>query len=425
MGYILPVEPESPLDDNLIVFGDSQHHANVQAVYDYVVSNTSYKAIWATITPQQYNEFTSQGYNCFAEYKPEEAQKYLSTAKYIVTYNWLPTINKRKGQIYVNLNHTITLSKLPQAGYHEAMNGYVDFAASSDIICSSSLLSGFTDPCTLLQTSIAVTGSPRCDYIYNSNGNENLKEIYPDIDNYKIKILYAPSGIIGSVEDGKFIKCELHNLFNYSDFDQTRFEEFLEEHSICVLVRWHPLNQDKIQFTLPKHCYNLQDKDLDRKTIYHILNDIDIMISDVSQLSVEYCLLNRPIIRLWSNIETQVNMNDVGLGNPKFWFPGWPANNQEELEHAIADAVDHPERYSNECKTVRDLVFKYQDGYSARRVVEAMESYIETPNYLWKVYAEGLYKSNQELDLRNQSLINSTSWKLTRPLRELMKLLRR
>ena len=114
-----------------------------------------------------------------------------------------------------------------------------------------------------------------------------------------------PKKLKSKFNDSFYIEVKRHgdpNEFGFENFNSENFNKFLEENNLFLVYKLHPneeshLNEykDLINSKFSFHLNNqvLLENNFD---FYEVLNCADILITDYSEIFIDYLLLNRPII---------------------------------------------------------------------------------------------------------------------------------
>ncbi len=277
-------------------------------------------------------------------------------SKYIVTSHGYHLFLKAKNQVYVNLWHGMPLKAMGYAENNPRIlppnsNDANYYLIATSITMRNALAACFNqDP-----RRIHVTGQPRNDKIFKGCSKNLIKR--PE---YKTIILYAPT----YRENGS-------NPI-LADFDKERFQNFLREHEILFIVKFHPLEEayaleffkDMANVILLKDQM-LQEHQID---IYDILPCADILVTDYSSIYFDFLLLDRPIIFTVPDLEDYRRRRGFILEPYDFWMPGPKVKSFSEFLEEIEKSLKDPGYYLEERKTINDLVNHYKDDRSSERV---------------------------------------------------------
>lgn len=219
-----------------------------------------------------------------------------------------------------------------------------------------------------------VTGAPRNDYLFNSNGIEELERILSmPIDHNNI-IIYAPTwqnrfyNLTGS-------EFSFKDLFGFNEFNNESFLDFLEKNEIYFLIKPHP----KVERILSSFkCNNFERVKFlsstllrDKKTdFYKTLNAASILITDYSSIYFDWLLLNKPVIFVPTNIEEYRQERGWLLEPYDIWMAGPKCFDQPSLEAEIEKCIEDGDYYKKARQWVLEIVHHYKDGNSTYRVKE-------------------------------------------------------
>ena len=135
--------------------------------------------------------------------------------------------------------------------------------------------------------SIVITGQPRNDLFREKIERASLVSGI-DFDSYSKVVLYMPTYRVSPNTHRDVVKDILKDLSS-----SERFQDYLKSKNILFLVKLHPLTQFAMESD-NRHFQVLGDKQV--KSVQHLLMATDTLVTDYSSCSVDYALLNRPIV---------------------------------------------------------------------------------------------------------------------------------
>lgn len=93
-----------------------------------------------------------------------------------------------------------------------------------------------------------------------------------------------------------------------------------------------------------------------------LLPEADVMLCDTSSIMFEFMFLDRPVVTFRTKMPGPylINVQEVG-----------------DLEQALKDAVSYPETLMAETRALCDQLHSFRDGRSSRRVMGAVEDFLE------------------------------------------------
>lgn len=216
-----------------------------------------------------------------------------------------------------------------------------------------------------------VTGMPRNDLLFVTDGKQNILDRFPDSRGKKI-ILYMPTfretdGVKNGNENGY--------LFYWEDFDLNQMQKFCRKHNLFFIFKLHPSDESKVkEWCVESDCFGLlTDQLLGERVMYELLNGADALITDYSSVYFDYLLLNRMIIFTNKDEESYAENRGFILEPLDFWRPGPVVNTMPELYIQLKKVSEGIDEYDRERLKVIPFVHRYLDGNSSQRLFDFME----------------------------------------------------
>lgn len=216
-----------------------------------------------------------------------------------------------------------------------------------------------------------ITGAPRNDFLFNSNGRNNLEKIIgKKLVNKKI-LMFVPTFRKGysKIQGSK----NFNNLFGFEEFQSEKFNNFLKEKNLFLVYRLHPheeghLNEYK-NLIDPEFSFNLNNQILLKNNFdfYEILNCADILITDYSGVFIDYLLLNRPIIFNPTDLQDYVKTRGFLYTPYDQWTPGRKIETQKSLLNEIDDILKGNDTFSDQRQLAKNIWHQYMDNKSSFR----------------------------------------------------------
>lgn len=362
---------------------------NPHALYEYIERHTEHETAWLIKRDEKYYELKKRGIRC-ASYNTLEGNKLLESADFVIVNSYtFPQIQKREGQIFVNLWHGSGIKA------HDFYNHDMDmkharnikkFSDMIDLMCVHSLDDRFKLSAQLNfdLRKCFVTGQARLDCVKTSHGIEKIKQLFGDkMQDYKKLIFFAPSfRANGSSHSGTIFS---DNIFRAEDYNAAVLDKFLQENQAALIYKLHPIEQTAFsgrEFHLSEDCYELTDQMLFEKDIRYdeLLNAFDIMISDYSSIAFDFLLLNRPIVYLLPDYEEYVAERGFVFHNVDMFMPGKKAFSFMDMVEALQTTLEDPNRYKMERELVLSQRFDFYDDQSAKRCFETIVNFKKLPD---------------------------------------------
>lgn len=378
LDYILPKDKNLVIFNSIPTFSD-----NAYAYYKYLLKNhpNKYKYVWlyTDTCPNNKNSKNVNIYSFQGIYNLLRAKYIVSThASYCLDFIHI------KNHVLFNVWHGMPLKTL---GHNEPNLSKLLFERYKNL-GKYSYMFGTSDIFNCMLTSCFhnnfyktfVTGQPRTDLIWDKTNQEKIEKLFK-FSQYDKVVFYMPT--YKEAENNRTIgqkETVYNNLFYFDDYNEERFVKYLEEKNILFLMKPHPFDENFYNEhlnTLPKseNFKIIFNEDLRKNSIYsyELFKYIDLMISDFSSVTLDYLILNRPVIYL-NNLseEYQQNRGMILPDNTKLFMPGSKVNNYTKLEFAIERNLYHDE-FKAERERILPLIHKYQDNKSSERIYEIMK----------------------------------------------------
>lgn len=230
------------------------------------------------------------------------------------------------------------------------------------------------------ESKYVITGMPRNDLLFTSDGKQNLSKILGFNISSKKVILYMPTfrhSVYGEVNGN----ANKFNIFDIDELNEISLDDFLEKLDAIMIFKFHPLQikeaikvikEKKLRNIFIIEDNNLVENDLD---FYEVVNSADILITDYSSIYFDYLLLDRPIIFTPLDVDEYEKNRGFLLEPLDFWLPGPKCKDFNELKREIEKSLTDGGYYKKEeRKIIRDIVHRYKDANSSRRVWELIEN---------------------------------------------------
>lgn len=308
------------------------------------------------------------------------------TSKYVVisSIKFFLDYYKSKKHAYVNLWHgmpikTLGYTNLAELKDKKTMKYFKFIGDNFKCFATSDLFKHLLSSCFMVEDkNVFVTGCPVTDIIID-NDNKNVEELFK-FNNYKNTVLYLPTYKTKHPKAGNQIKTEYNNIFYFENFTNSDFVEFLEKNNILFVMKPHP-HDEKFYLenldTLPQsdNFKVIFDKDLkDNKIdLYEMFKYTDLMIGDYSSVTIDFLILNRPVLYLDNLSEDYSSTRGMILpDNYEILMPGHMIKTYKELEEKIIDSLTVDSTKDLRTRTI-PLLHKHCDAKASERIFEIMK----------------------------------------------------
>lgn len=291
---------------------------------------------------------------------------------------------KKKGLLTVEVWHGFPLKAMGFMDLDSREYTYAQWAKWADFILSySPFYNTLMTACNGGRaTQYVVTGMPRNDFLFRSNGKKLLEKLAKkELKDYKI-VFYLPTFREHKVFSDVDVEGERlsQNILRLQDFSWEALVDFLEKQRIQLVFKPHPLEAEILKnVPIPSQVLLLTEEMLEEEKIdlYELLNSADVLLTDYSSVYFDYLLLDRPIIFIPTDLTHYRKRRGLLLEPYDFWAPGPKAYSYQGLEEEILKALDGRDNYKHQRKIIRDIVHFYQDGQSTERVWSFLTEILE------------------------------------------------
>ncbi|KUP25443.1 CDP-glycerol glycerophosphotransferase family protein [Paenibacillus sp. DMB5] len=242
------------------------------------------------------------------------------------------------------------------------------FSKKTAISSLSHLYSIFMGYCLRLDfEKFVITGYPRNDMIFKSDGKKMLEKLIGPINQRKV-LFYAPT------HRDSFLTSNGNNAALISDmdgFDEKAFNDFLSENNILFLYKKHTVQLSRKMFTNSENIVELTDEMLHSNDmdLYEILNGIDGLISDYSSIIIDFLLTDKPIILTPLDLEEYSSTRGLMMEPYDAWMPGEIALDYHQFQQAVVDSLFGEDKFKKDRERLKRITHKYADGNSSERVL--------------------------------------------------------
>ena len=222
-----------------------------------------------------------------------------------------------------------------------------------------------------------ITGAPRNDFLFNSDGRGNLGKILGTSLNNKKIVMFVPTFRKGysKIQGSK----NFNNLFGFETFHSESFNNFLEKNNLFLIYKLHP-NEEKYlseykNLINSKFSFHLNNQVLleNNFDFYEILNCADILVTDYSGIFIDYLLLNRPIIFNPTDLEDYVKTRGFLYTPYNEWTPGSKIKTQEDLINEINNILKGIDSFIDQRRLFKNIWHQYKDNNSSFRATEIVK----------------------------------------------------
>lgn len=367
-----------PINDKLVVMeSEGDLSDNSYALYDYMRTHgylDKYKVVWLVNNTSVKNKERFKNTTFVSKLPDKLSFKRMSDLSrcrwYIYDHtNLLAPLKIRSKQQVVYLSHGW--------GYKASKGGEKKNKTTFDIITTTGPMAaeGLTTYWGESLKKSRITGYPRLDYFFKDN-----KEIQKKVNKkwnfnlYKKVIFWMPTfrqSFNSELSEDYFNSQTGLPIFETEE-QLIKFSDYLKKNDILLVFKLHHL-----QASLPiykksfENILIVKDEMLKKMEIqlYQFIPFADILISDYSSISIDYLLLNRPIIFTLDDYEEYNKSRGLFPKDAIKYMPGYHVYSQAELEESISEIMSGKDKY----KLVRNRIINnyhtFKDGNSSKRIL--------------------------------------------------------
>lgn len=367
-----------PVKNNRIVLeSEGDYSDNGQALYFYMQKHgylDLYEVIWLASNPSD----LKKRYGLKACTKQTSSihwttNYYLATCKYYIYdhNNRFERIRKRKEQYILYLSHGFGYKTAKGYDGSKVKTWFDKIVATGNIPAEGSTrFWGFgVDKAVTL-------GYPRMDYFFSdlSSVRKTINRAYHFSD-FTSVILWMPTF-------RKSNKRELSEeymtnetglpLFNTKQ-ELNEFNTFLKQNHILFILKLHHLQADLPIFQSRfSNLLIIKDEELSAKKIqlYQFIALTDALVTDYSSVSVDYMLLNRPIIYTLDDYEEYNKSRGIWPENAIDFMIGYHVYTIGEIKRAILEISSGADIYQKKRNQEIGRFHTYRDGNSSKRILD-------------------------------------------------------
>lgn len=214
------------------------------------------------------------------------------------------------------------------------------------------------------KSNVVINGEPVNDDLLNRRVTYNL-------GNYSKIGLWAPtfrqSDYLGydDSEEG------LLPAFDENDYEE--LNENLKTHNFMLIVKLHPCqnvdNKEILHFS-NLNIYSHKEFVEHGYDLYSLLSQVDFLLGDYSSVSLQYLLLDRPQAFVIPDIDEYKQKRGFAFDDPLEYMPGVKVFNKNDLYNFFDELDSNVDRFAEERKRVKNIIYKYQDSNNCKRALE-------------------------------------------------------
>ncbi len=360
-----------PIDEKLIIFeSEGDFCDNAYALYrDFLDMGLGekYEFVWAVD-----GEYGNGIKTIKKTLKSPRTLWYMARAKHFLYdhNNMYAPLRKRKGQVLSYLGHGAGF-KLGK-GSHQKVVSEPDYRFTQGRMASKANAVHWNKPVELYTP----IGTPRLDWFFSdlTEVNAKLEDAY-GFSRYDKIGLWMPTFRKSDSADisDDTTKNETGLPLFTTDESLDAFDAFLKEQNVLMILKLHHLQSELPTFSRKyTNLLIVRDEDLAGMGVqlYQFIPSADFLVTDYSSISVDYLLLDRPIIYTLDDYDQYKSTRGLWPENLLDWFPGDHVYTEEEFRDSIKGILEGKDTHAEERARVRKEYYDHEDGNAGRRIAE-------------------------------------------------------
>ncbi len=370
-----------PIREDYLVFeSEGDLSDNSYALFNYLKENDylkKYKVMWLLDDLSNAKEFENTIFEKKRTSKPSiRRNMFLARAKYYIYdhRNVLEEVGRRPETKAIYLSHGF--------GYKAGKGKPIDDPDKifDKMICTGELaaegLSAFWG--TNINKTVPL-GYSRMDYFFKND--PKVKEIINGqfhFDNYDKVILWMPTfrQTANKYISEDYIQNETGLPFFNTKNDLDNFNTFLKDNSLLFVLKLHHLQASLPIFSEKfSNILIVNDSQLKKLNVqlYQFIPLSDGLITDYSSISVDYMLLDKPIVYILDDLPQYQASRGIWPENVLDYMTGYQVYDIDALKSAIIDIKDGNDKYRELRNEKIGIFHTHKDGNTSKRIVEYLE----------------------------------------------------
>ncbi len=219
-----------------------------------------------------------------------------------------------------------------------------------------------------------ITGLPRNDQLLSNPASVRSRLKFLRGNAFKKKIVWLPT-----YRKSVFTQVPEHgrdsgNVFGMPGITAEALNDLFKRHDAFAIVKPHPWSRLKQSIELSNLAVVddqwLRDRGL---TLYELLGQMDVLVTDISSVVVDYLILDRPVIHSFPDLAEYESSKGFTINPVTDYLVGPMAVNAEELFDCLSRVLQGEDAHAAQRKRMRQLFHKYTDGDSTNRLLKHLK----------------------------------------------------
>ena len=216
-----------------------------------------------------------------------------------------------------------------------------------------------------------ITGLPRNDRLFSKPDAVWQRLEFPKGGAFKKTVAWLPTfrnSVRGEIfHDG----IESGNMFGMPGVEAEVLNEFFKQQNTLAFVKPHPMAPFEKAIEL-SHLIVVDEQWLrDRGlTLYEVLGQMDVLITDISSVVVDYLILDRPVIHSFHDMVEFESSRGFLMNPVTDYLAGPVVTSVEELLHCLTQTLQGGDSHADQRKKMRKLFHQNPDDQATTRLLK-------------------------------------------------------
>lgn len=352
-------------ENGIILYSFPDYSDNCRAIFEKIIEMGLHQYYDITWVVRDVNRFKHKISNArFVKRKSVMSLYHMCRSKYIIrTHSFWGNQYVKKKQVMCIAWHGMPVKGFTKAANNKPRNSFDHFNVTSPVFANV-----YSEVWNADIDRFDIVGLPRNDYMFSS-AESLIFEL--GLNGFKKLIIWMPTFRSNTMRGVEGVQSEF-GIPTLTRKDLSILNDKLIETNSCIIFKLHPLALDSVGEINYSNIRILEDSDLpDSYSLYHLIGQMDAMISDYSSVWVDYLLLDRPIGFAFDDLEEYKKTRKMVFDPLEDYMPGDKIRNINDLISFI-DSLFETDRYIEERKRIRDIFITHQDGHSTERFISAI-----------------------------------------------------
>lgn len=248
-----------------------------------------------------------------------------------------------------------------------------DVIESTHVLATSPFWAGVMDASMVATRGVLTTGLPRNDRLFLGRNGVWRALALDQRDDVDHLVAWLPT-YRRSVRGRRTVDGRPTGSPFEFDVDIEDLDRFLAGHRALALVKAHPM----APFDGPRRLDNVLVVDDDwlraeSLSLYEVLGAADVLVSDVSSVTVDYLLVDRPVVHAMADLDEYGRTRGFSVEDVTTLLAGPVATTARELYRHLGAALAGEDPEAERRRRIRDRAHTHLDAGATDRLLAALD----------------------------------------------------